>query len=90
MLPRIVDDASKKPLSSSDGLDYISTSNLSPSVNPSKDIQRVVIGLEKDDWPDIFHILNVIRTLAIHHTSLVVASGQLHAIVHGTIKQVNM
>lgn len=90
ILPRIVDDFSKKTLSSSDGLDYINTPDLSPSVNPSNDIRRVVIGLEKDDWPDIFHTLNTIRTLAIHHTSLVVASGQLHAIVRGTIKQVNI
>ena len=73
-----------------DSLDYLDTSEIEPSRNPSKDLSRTVAGLDTQEWPEIFHTLNVVRQLALHHQSLLLNQGKtvLHGIVQGVLKQV--
>lgn len=71
-----------------DAFEYLATEDLEPCTKPSKEISNVVSGLMKSDWPEIFHTLNTVRRLAVHHKAEVVRSGQLHQIVVGVTKQV--
>jgi hypothetical protein len=46
---------------------YTHTDDIQPCKNPTRDLQRVFRGLETPEWPEIFDVLNVIRSLALHH-----------------------
>eukprot|EP00602_Paraphysomonas_sp_CaronLab_P002010 CAMPEP_0185022652 /NCGR_PEP_ID=MMETSP1103-20130426/5358_1 /TAXON_ID=36769 /ORGANISM="Paraphysomonas bandaiensis, Strain Caron Lab Isolate" /LENGTH=1419 /DNA_ID=CAMNT_0027554823 /DNA_START=78 /DNA_END=4334 /DNA_ORIENTATION=+ len=74
--------------SSQETFEYLSTDQLLPCVKPKRDINKVVSGLANHDWPDIFHTLNIVRQLAIHHGNDLHSSGHLHTIVLGVMKQV--
>jgi hypothetical protein len=72
-----------------DSFDYLTTEEIEPSTNPCKDLNRVIVGLEKDDWPEIFHTLTCLRRLGLHHPNVVHSSGSLHSIVVGVLRQVD-
>ena len=47
-------------------------------------MQRMLGGIGTDEWPEIFHTLNSVRRLSIHHGSLI--EGHLHTIIRSVIK----
>jgi hypothetical protein len=49
------------------------------------ELARTLTSLGKDDWPEIFHTLNSVRRLALHHSALV--EGSAHEIVTAVLKQ---
>ena len=71
-----------------DAFDYIPSNEIRALDHPSKELSLVVRGLEKDDWPEIFHTLNKLRSLCLHHQTVIINSGTLHGIVVGLLKQV--
>jgi hypothetical protein len=71
-----------------DAFEYVATEDLQPCAKPAKEIARVTTGLYNDDWPQIFHTLNTVRQLAVHHKTELSRSGQMHQIVLGVNKQV--
>lgn len=89
------DEGSKKNPSAApsslkvESFEYLDTEEIEPSPTPSKDLNKVVTGLERDDWPDIFHTLTSLRRLGLHHPAVVYSSGGLHSIVVGVLKQVD-
>jgi hypothetical protein len=68
---------------------YLSHDDLTPSAAPHKDIEKVVLALPIQDWPDVFDTLNLVRRLARFHGDRLVASNNLHAIVVATAKLVD-
>ncbi len=91
-LPKIgagLEDEEGLPLhKTTDAYDYIPSSEIKALDHPSRELNAVVRGLEKDDWPEIFHTLNKLRSLSLHHQTVIVNSGVLHGIVVGLLKQV--
>ena len=67
--------------------DYLTTDDLRPSPNPTQEVQRMLGGIGTDEWPEIFHTLNSVRRLAIHHGNLI--EGHVHTIVRSVIKAVD-
>ena len=51
------------------------------------ELARTLISLGKDDWPEIFHTLNSVRRLALHHATLV--EGSVHEVLRDVLKQVS-
>ena len=64
--------------------DYLSTDDIRPSPNPQVEMQRMMGGIGTDEWPEIFHTLNSVRRLSIHHGNLI--EGHLHTVVRSVIK----
>jgi hypothetical protein len=70
--------------------DYLLTEQIEPCKNPTQVLNRVLRGLEAEDWPEIFHTLNSVRKLALHHQSVLLnANGALHTIVLQVMKRVD-
>ncbi|CAM9950044.1 unnamed protein product, partial [Choristocarpus tenellus] len=59
--------------------------DIRPSPNPGQELQRALVSLGRDDWPDIFHTLNSVRRLALHHGLLL--EQHLHALVRDVLNQ---
>ena len=72
-----------------DALEYLDASEIEPSMNPTKEFNKAMLGLDTQDWPEIFNTLNSIRRIALHHRSLITNSGSLHSIVVGVLRQVD-
>ena len=43
--------------------------------------------LPRDNWPEIFHTLNSVRRLAMHHAALLGSQSHLHALVRDVLAQ---
>jgi hypothetical protein len=74
--------------SSQDVFEYLNVEDIKPCLKPQRDINSASANLLQSDWPDVFHNINIVRQLAVHHSSLLIQSNQLHAIVLGLNKQV--
>ena len=72
-----------------DSLEYTNSEDIKPMNNPSKELTAVAKGLDTDGWPDIFHTIDKLRQLALHHNSTVLNSSYLHPMVMGVVKQVD-
>ena len=72
-----------------EALEYLDASEIEPSTNPTKEFNKAMLGLDTQDWPEIFNTLNSIRCIALHHRSLITNSGSLHSIVVGVLRQVD-
>ena len=72
-----------------DALEYLDASEIEPSTNPTKEFNKAMLGLDTQDWPEIFNTLNSIRRIALHHRSLITNSGSLHSIIVGVLRQVD-
>eukprot|EP01034_Spumella_vulgaris_P022814 gene22813-28984_t len=83
------DVASSGLTTKSENFEYIPSSDIPPSAAPSQDLAKALRHLEKQEWPEIFHTLNTVRKVAIHHPSVVVQSGGLHQLVLLIMKQVD-
>jgi hypothetical protein len=77
------------PPAPSNEFDYLKTEEITPSAAPQQDLAKAVAALEHQDWPEIFHTLNTVRRLALHHGPLLVGSGSLHITVLRVLKQVD-
>lgn len=75
--------------SASTGIEYLASSDIQPSQQPKKDLQRVLKIFEKPEWPEIFDSLNLLRGLSLHHRDLLVASGSLQFITRAVSKQMD-
>jgi hypothetical protein len=73
--------------------EYLTTEQIKKSENPTQDLIKVMHGLEFDEWPAIFHTLNVLRQLALHHQHVLLDNEKnvkkLHSIVVLIMKQVD-
>ena len=72
-----------------DPIEYILTKDIQPLASPSKDLNKVVHGLEIDEWPEIFTTINNLRSLALHHSELLLSSGNLHSMITKLMKHVD-
>lgn len=61
--------------------------DIRPSPNPSQELQRAMASLPRDNWPEIFHTLNSVRRLAMHHAPLLGSQSHLHALVRDVLGQ---
>lgn len=61
--------------------------DIRPSPNPTHELQRAMTSLAHDGWPEIFHALNSIRRLAVHHAALLSSQSNLHAMVRDVLGQ---
>lgn len=73
---------------SSDSFEYLSSHEIKPCDRPQREINRLANDLIQQDWPEIFHTINVARQIAIHHRAELLQSNQLHSIILGVTKQV--
>ena len=71
-----------------DPFDYLSPSDIKPCDKPQREINRLANDLIQNDWPEIFHTLNIARQVAYHHKSELLQSNQLHSVILGVNKQV--
>jgi hypothetical protein len=71
-----------------DSFDYIETKDILPLKHPSKEFNNAIKDLEKQDWPEVFNTLNIIRSAVLHHSVIVLKSNLLHSIILQLIKQV--
>jgi len=72
--------------------EYIDTADIQPSQAPLRDLHQSIKGLEVQDWPDIFYTLNTIRSLALHHPTILTIDSNammLHSIVGLVMKRVD-
>jgi hypothetical protein len=69
--------------------DYIASEDLKPLTSPTQEFNKAYKGLEVQEWPDIFHTLNVFRRLALHHAAVLVNSSVLHNIIVLIMKRVD-
>ncbi|CAM9205254.1 unnamed protein product, partial [Sphacelaria rigidula] len=70
-----------------DSFDYLTAEDIRPSPNPTQELQRALVSLANDDWPEIFHTLNSVRRLASHHAALLSSQQNLHALVRDVLSQ---
>ena len=75
--------------SGKDTFAYLTLDELRPSANPGRDISSLAQVLPVQDWPEIFHTLNTLRSLARFHHDHIVASANLHTLVVPTIKLID-
>ena len=68
---------------------YLTHAELTPSFSPARDIDKVALALPTQEWPDIFHTLNLVRSLALHHAPRLLASPHLKGIVAAITKLVD-
>lgn len=81
-------DSNGAPLSKpADQFEYLTSEDVQPLENPSKELNKVTRGLDVEEWPHIFHTINKMRQLALHHSSNVLNSSCLHPMVMGLVKQ---
>lgn len=59
-----------------ESLDYLDTDEITPCKDPRADLSKATSALLTDDWLDIFHALNVVRQLALHHQALLLNSSK--------------
>ncbi len=59
-----------------ESLDYLDTVEVRPSDDPRADLQKVGTALLRDDWLEVFHALNVVRQLVLHHQALLITYGK--------------
>lgn len=83
----VTDDNGTPLHKSADQFEYLASENINPLEHPSKELNQVTRGLDKNEWPDIFHTLNKMRQLALHHSSTVLNTTCLHPMVMGVVKQ---
>lgn len=72
-----------------EAFEYLSSDDIHPSANPVKELSKASIGLEKNEWPEIFQTLNSIRRIGLHHQQVLISSGTLHSIILGLMKQID-
>ncbi len=68
-----------------DATDYLNFEDIRPSSNPKTELNEVLQGLGKQTWPGIFHQLNAVRRLALHHRHML--EPHAHTIVLGVANQ---
>lgn len=71
-----------------DAFEYIASADLQPLQHPSADLTAAMKGLETQEWPEIFHTLNIIRRAVLHHCPIVLQSGCLHRLTQLVVKLV--
>eukprot|EP00904_Undaria_pinnatifida_P006296 jgi/Undpi1/2797/HiC_scaffold_14.g06174.m1 len=71
-----------------DSFDYLTIQDIRPSPNPTQELQRAMSSLPRDTWPEIFHTLNSVRRLAVHHAALLGSQSHLHALVRDVLGHV--
>ena len=74
-----------------ESLEYLETIDIQPSANASKDLSRTVAGIDTQGWPEIFHTLNVVRQLVLHHQRVINSSGKtaMHSLFQGVLRCVD-
>ena len=75
-----------------DSLDYLDTSEILPmqaSSTAKSEMSRIMIGLDTHEWPEIFHTLNVVRQLVLHHPKIITSHSRtaLHDMYMGVLRQ---
>jgi hypothetical protein len=71
-------------------VEYLDSSQIKPSDHPSSELASGLRTLESEtDWEKLFYCLNTIRSLVLHHQSMILSSGKLHALVIGVMKQID-
>lgn len=59
-----------------ESLDYLDTEEISPCIDPRADLNKATAALLTEDWLEIFHALNIVRQLSLHHQSILLNSGK--------------
>jgi hypothetical protein len=67
--------------------DYLTTDDIRPSPNPQQELNRVLTKIDVEEWPEIFHTLNSVRRLALHHCNLL--GGHVHSVLRSVLKAVD-
>ena len=67
--------------------EYMTTDDIRPSPNPQQELQRVLTKIEIEEWPEIFHTLNSVRRLALHHSQIL--GGHVHSVLRSVLKAVD-
>eukprot|EP00520_Triparma_pacifica_P017084 CAMPEP_0118642922 /NCGR_PEP_ID=MMETSP0785-20121206/6096_1 /TAXON_ID=91992 /ORGANISM="Bolidomonas pacifica, Strain CCMP 1866" /LENGTH=1505 /DNA_ID=CAMNT_0006534511 /DNA_START=76 /DNA_END=4589 /DNA_ORIENTATION=+ len=67
--------------------DYLTTDDIRPSPNPQQELNRVLTKIEVEEWPEIFHTLNSVRRLALHHGNLL--GSHVHSVLRSVLKAVD-
>ena len=67
--------------------DYLTTDDIRPSPNPQQELQKILGGAGVDEWPEVFHALNSIRRLALHHSASLEA--HVHAVFRIVLKAID-
>ncbi|CAL0301609.1 unnamed protein product [Lupinus luteus] len=69
--PLTVNDETHVPVPSADvTIDYISSDNLKPMLDPEAKIQSLIEDLDSKNWIKVCESLNDVRRFALHHSSL--------------------
>ncbi len=75
--------------SKSEQIEYLSSTDIVASIHPAKDLQNIIKGLEKPEWPEIFEILNMIRCLSLRHQQILASSNSLQGIIRSVTIQMD-
>ena len=67
--------------------EYMTTDDIRPSPNPQQEMQVMLSGVGTEEWPEIFHTLNSVRRLALHHGALL--EGHVHSVLRSVLKAVD-
>ncbi len=84
-VPTVAQTARPTVINRTDAMDYLNFEDINPSSNPTMELNEVLQGLDKQAWPDIFHLLTSIRRLALHHGHML--EPHVHTIVLGVTNQ---
>jgi len=71
-----------------ESLEYLDQSEILPCDNAKTQLARVLRGLDTEEWPAIFHTLNTVRQLSLHHQNLVLGTSKttLHGIFQSVLR----
>ena len=71
-----------------ESLEYLDTTQIKPCDNAKTELARVLRTLDTDEWPAIFHTLNTVRQLSLHHQNLVLGTSKttLHGIYQSVLR----
>ena len=67
--------------------EYLSSDDIRPSPNPQQELSKTLNGVGVEEWPEIFHTLNSVRRLALHHGNLMGAHS--HGVLTAVLKSVD-
>ncbi|GMH83835.1 hypothetical protein TrST_g9389 [Triparma strigata] len=67
--------------------EYMSTDDIRPSPNPQQELQMMLGGVGTQEWPELFHTLNSVRRLSLHHGQLL--ESHVHSVLRSVLKAVD-
>jgi len=71
-----------------ESLEYLDRSEIIPCDNAKQQLAKILKELDTGEWPGIFHTLNTVRRLALHHQNLILGTSKttLHGIFQSVLR----